>query len=145
MPFAHARCRHIHAALFCFRLQPTWRLGRGVVIFHAKRWPQGHLQCLQNVSFVKGGKNYHYPETFVHTACNNFAGMSRFWALQSDNNFNESHWNLIGISTKRQVYIRLFSRLPHLMRFLSLDVLLQKLYETHYQISHTFCYLWLEL
>ena len=41
--------------------------------------------------------------------------------------------------------IRLFSRLPHLMRFLSLDVLLQKLYETHYQISHTFCYLWLEL
>src|SRR4029434_5198152 len=47
-----------HAALFCFRLQPTWRLGRGVqsvVIFHAKRRPQGHLQCLQNVSFVKGG------------------------------------------------------------------------------------------
>src|SRR4029434_3807278 len=36
--------------------------------------------------------------------------------------------------------IRLFSRLPHLMRFLSLDVLLKKLYETHYQISHTFCY-----
>src|SRR4029434_138753 len=30
--------------------------------------------------------------------------------------------------------IRLFSRLPHLMRFLSLDVLLQKMYETHYQI-----------
>ena len=44
-----------------------------------------------------------------------------------------------------QVYIRLFSRLPHLMRFLSLDVLLKKLYETHYQIIHTFCYLWLEL
>src|SRR4029434_6155238 len=47
-----------HAALFCFRLQPTWRLGRGVqsvVIFHAKRRPQGHLQCLQNISFVKGG------------------------------------------------------------------------------------------
>src|SRR4029434_9860596 len=41
--------------------------------------------------------------------------------------------------------IRLFSRLPHLMRFLSLDVLLQKWYETYYQISHTFCYLWLEL
>src|SRR4029434_4173449 len=41
--------------------------------------------------------------------------------------------------------IRLFSRLPHLMRFLSLDVLLQKMYDTHYQISHTFCYLWLEL
>ena len=41
--------------------------------------------------------------------------------------------------------ISLFSRLPHLMRFLSLDVLLKKLYETYYQISHTFCYLWLEL
>src|SRR4029434_879637 len=36
--------------------------------------------------------------------------------------------------------IRLFSRLPHLMRFLSLDVSLKKLYETHYQISHKFCY-----
>src|SRR4029434_2064504 len=41
--------------------------------------------------------------------------------------------------------IRLFSRLPYLIRFLSLDVLLKKLYETHDQISHTFCYLWLEL
>src|SRR4029434_6355879 len=28
---------------------------KSVVIFHAKRRPQGHLQCWQNVSFVKGG------------------------------------------------------------------------------------------
>src|SRR4029434_3788265 len=53
---------------------------------------------------------------------------------------------LIQIRPGRDTYlIRLFSRLPNLMRFLSLEVLLQKLYETYYQISHTFCYLWLEL
>src|SRR4029434_6705420 len=28
---------------------------KSVVIFHANRRPQCHFQCLQNVSFVKGG------------------------------------------------------------------------------------------
>src|SRR4029434_7908342 len=94
-----------------------------------KKMTTGPLAMLAKRLFRQRGENYHYAETFVHTACNNFITPK-----------------LPQIRPGRDPYlIRLFSRLPHLMRFLSLDVLLKKLYETYYQISHTFCYLWLEL
>src|SRR4029434_1382615 len=85
---------HAHAALFCFRLQPTWRLGRGAQkcgYISRKKTTTGPLAVLAKRLFrQRGGGNYHYSETFVHTACNNFAGMSRFRALRSEDNVNES-------------------------------------------------------
>ena len=88
---------------------------------------QGEYTCKKKNSTVIGMLKYYLEQRFSNS------GISRTPKLPQ-------------IRPGRDPYlIRLFSRLPHLMRFLSLDVLLQKLYETHYQISHTFCYLWLEL
>src|SRR4029434_401053 len=65
-------------------------------------------------------------------------GMFKYFLAQRFSNSGISRTpKLPQIRPGRDPYlIRLFSRLPHLMRFLSLDVLLQKLYETHYQITY---------
>src|SRR4029434_8912539 len=87
---------------------------------------QGEYTCKKKNSTVIGMFKYYLAQRFSNS------GISRTPKLPQ-------------IRPGRDPYlIRLFSRLPHLT-FLSLDVLLQQLYETHYQISHTFCYLWLEL
>src|SRR4029434_4123928 len=84
---------------------------------------QGEYTCKKKNSTVIGMFKYYLAQRFSNS------GISRTPKLPQ-------------IRPGRDPYL---IRLPHLMRFLSLDVLLQKLYETHYQISHKLCYLWLEL